>query len=185
MKSRVRIATAGFLLATALLAGCGTASQSLHMVLAPADVLQMRNFMPDALRGQVALADVSGGSETGLWWGSKVSSLALEHALEETLRDVGLWAMNPPAARYQLKAQMLALSQPLLSLDTTVATAVHYSLIELASGTVLYQRSVRTTYTAEFTEAMLSQPERLRLANEGAIRQTIHVMLRDLPNLRL
>lgn len=176
------------LIATGCLAGlaaCGTASQSHKMALAPADALQLRGFMPEGLRGQVALADVSGGAETGRWWGSKVSSLALEHALEESLRAVGLWAPSPPAARYRLKAQLLALSQPLVSLDTEVASAVHFSLVEQSGGAVVYQRSVRTVHKAEFSEALLSHPERLRLANEGAVRQAIQVMLRDLTNLRL
>lgn len=173
------------LAALGLLAGCGTPSQSLHMSVKPGAALQLRGFMPAPLRGQVALEGVEGGAETGRLWGSKVSSLALEHALEDSLRAVGLWSMNPETSRYELKAQLLSLVQPWVSLDTTVAATVHYSLVERASGAVLYQRSVRAAYKADFTEAMVSQPERLKLANEGAIRATVEIMLRDLPNLSL
>lgn len=172
-------------LAAWLLAGCGTPSSSLQMVQPPADVLQLRGFMPAALRGQVALAPVRGGAETWRWWGSKVSNTALGHALEDTLRELGLWAPNPAQARYQLRAELLQLSQPWVSLDTTVEASVRYALVDLTSGTTLYERSVRSAYKAEFVDAMLSQPERIKLANEGAMRQTMAIMLRDLPNLRL
>jgi hypothetical protein len=172
------------LLLAGLAGGCGTPSQSLQMRLSPADTLQLRGWMPDPLRGQVALADVTGGNETGLWWGSKVSSLALEHALEDSLRGVGLWAMDPKQARYQLTAQLLSLSQPLVALDTQVVAVVDYRLLDRSSGALVYQRSVRSTHTTEFTEALISQPERLRLASEGAVRNTVNTMLRDLPTLR-
>lgn len=172
-------------LTVGLLAGCGTPSQSLNMVLPAAEALQLRGFMPEALRGQVMLEAVVGGSETSRWWGSRVSSLALQDALEDSLRAVGLWAMTQQGARYQLKAELLSLVQPLVALDTTVTATVNYKLLDSSSGRLVYERSVRTAYQAEFGDAMLSQPERLRLANEGAIRQTVNLMLRDLPNLQL
>ncbi|MET0517352.1 MAG: hypothetical protein ABW005_00835 [Burkholderiaceae bacterium] len=173
------------LLLLPMLAGCGSPSQSVNMSVAQADALQLRGFMPEALRGQVTMALTSGGEMTSSWWGSSVSSVALDHALEDSLRSVGLWAMNPQAARYQLQAQLLSLVQPAVGLDMTVSATVHYTLTDRNSGELIYQRSVRTTHRTEFGEAMLSPSERLRLANEGAIRQTIDLMLRDLPNLGL
>lgn len=182
---KVHASVLPWLASLALLGGCGTPSQSLQMGVPAGTALQLRSFMPAALRGQVALEAVAGGAETGRFWGSKVSNPALGHALEDSLRAVGLWADKPEASRYQLKVQLLSLVQPMVSLDTTVGANVHYSLVERASGTVLYQRSVRAAYKAEFSEAMLSQPERIKLANEGAIRATLEIMLRDLPNLAL
>lgn len=171
--------------AAGLLAGCGTPSQSLNMALPAGEALQLRGFMPEPLRGQVMLETVRGGNETSVWWGSRVSSLSLQNALEDSLRAVGLWAMSQQGARYQLQAELLSLVQPLVALDTTVTATVHYRLLEAGSGKMLYERSVRAAYKAEFGDAMLSQPERLRLANEGAVRQTVNLMLRDLPNLPL
>lgn len=182
--SSFRFASA-FLLAASLLAGCGTPSQSLNMALPAADALQLRGFMPEPLRGQVMLETVKGGSETSRWWGSRVSSLSLENALEDSLRAVGLWAMTQQGARYQLKVELLSLVQPLVALDTTVTATVNYKLLDTGNGKLVYERSVRTAFKAEFGDAIVSQPERLRLANEGAIRQTVNLMLRDLPNLQL
>ena len=74
------------LLAAALLAalaGCGTPSRPLPMTVTAADALQIRGWVPDALKAQVALAEVQGGAETEHWWGSKVSAAALQQALVE------------------------------------------------------------------------------------------------------
>lgn len=173
-------------LAFALLAGCGTPSQSLTMTLTPAEALQLRTWVPDGLKQNVELDRVKGGEETSRWWGSRVSGLALEQAMEDSLRAVGMLPASPQAAaRYQLRAQLVSLVQPLVAADTTVTTTINYALVEKANGAVLYQRSVRTAHTAEFTDALLSQPERARLANEGAVRQNIATALRDLMALRV
>lgn len=170
----------------ALLGACGTPTQPLTMALSPADALQLSSWVPEGLKGNVELDPVKGGEATDRWWGSRVSSQALSQALEESLGGVGMLPMAPtPAARYQLRVQLLSLDQPLLAADTTVTVAIHYSLVAKADGAVLYQRSVRTTGTAGLSDALLSQTERLRLANEGAVRANIASAVRDLLPLKL
>ena len=180
------------LLAAALAGGCGTPADPLNMRLAPGDALQLRGFMPEALRGQIALGEIGGGAETWRYWGSQVSAKALDQALEEALRSVGVLAPLPAGARYQLSAKLSALQQPdlkwqpqALVSDNRVLATVDYTLKDKASGAVLYQRSIRTAHTAELTEALLFPPERLRLANEGALRQSLNLLLRDFAELRL
>lgn len=171
------------------LSGCAAPSEPLGMALSEGDALQLRGWMPAALQGQVAAAPVSGGEPTNKIWGSKLSDLALEHALQDSLRSVGLLALHPEQARYELRSELLGLSQPLLALDTTVSLSLHFRLLERAregqAERLLYQRTVRTAHTTELGDALLSQPERMRLANEAAARRAITLMLRDLPNLRL
>ena len=92
------------------LAACGTPTQSLTMALSPAEILQLRSWVPEGLKGQVGLDTVKGGESTGRWWGSKVSSTALEQALEDSLRGLGLLPMAPtPTPKYQLQVQLLLL----------------------------------------------------------------------------
>ena len=123
---------------------------------------------------------------TGRWWGSKVSSLVLSQALEDSLRGVGMLPMAPvPGAKYQLRVQLLSLDQPMVAADTTVTAAIQYSLVTKADGTLLYQRAVRTAATAGLGDALLSQTERLRLANEAAVRANIASAVRDLLSLKL
>ena len=169
-----------------VLAGCGTPSQPLPMAVTPADALQIRGWVPEALRQQVGVAAVKGGEATGRWWGSRVSALALQQALEESLHAVGMRPDAPePAPRFELQAELLQLEQPQVpAVGVTVGTAVRYTLVDKASGKAVYQRRIANTDEAGFTEAVVSPSERLRIANERALRANISLMLRDLVTLR-
>jgi len=181
---RLALIPAAFL--ASVLAGCGTPSQPLPMAVTPAEALQIRSWVPDALKGQVAVAAVQGGFETGRWWGSKVSAAALQQALEESLHAVGMRPAAPePAPRFELQAQLVLLEQPTVAvIGVTVGTAVHYTLVDKASGKLVYQRRIANIEEAGFGEAVLSPSERLRIANERALRSNINLMLRDLVTLR-
>lgn len=168
------------------LAGCGTPSQPLPMAVTAADALQVRAWVPEALQRQVAVAAVQGGEATGRWWGSRVSAAALTQALEESLYTVGMRPLSPePAPRFELRAELAPLEQPLVPVaGVTVGVAVAYTLLDKASGRIVYQRRIANTDEARFGEAMLSPPERLRIANERALRANINLLLRDLVTLR-
>ncbi|MGM9482872.1 hypothetical protein ACS5PN_16880 [Roseateles sp. NT4] len=169
-----------------MLAGCGTPSQPLPMAVTPANALQIRSWVPDALQRQVGVATVKGGQQTGRWWGSKVSADALQQALEESLLAVGMKPLSPePAPRFELQAELEPLDQPMVpALGVTVGTAVRYTLVDKASGKTVYQRRIANTDEARFSEAILSPNERLRIANERALRANIDLLLRDLVTLR-
>lgn len=176
---------AAALLALAL-AGCGTPSQPLPMAVTAADALQIRGWVPESLKAQVSVAAVSGGQETGRWWGSKVSAAALQQALDESLHAVGMKPLVPePAPRFELQAELLQLDQPLVpAVGVTVGVAVRYTLVDKASGKPVYQRRIANTDEARFSEAILSPSERLRIANERALRANIDLLLRELVTLR-
>lgn len=169
-----------------LLAGCGTPSQPLPMAVSAADTLQIRGWVPDALKAQVEVAPVLGGLETGRWWGSKVSAAALQQALEESLYAVGMKPPAPlPAPRFELKAELVQLEQPLVpAVGVKVGVAVRYTLADKADGRVVYQRLIANQDEARLSEAVFSPPERLRIANERALRGNINLLLRDLVTLR-
>jgi ABC-type uncharacterized transport system auxiliary subunit len=172
-------------LAAALLCGCGSPSQSLTMTVPQADLLQLRTWVPDALKFNVELDPVQGGEKTSSWWGSHVSGMAFQNALEDSLRGVGMLpASSTQPARYQLKTTIVALVQPLVAAHTEVAVSIRYQLIDKTDGKLLYERYLRTAGSADFTDAMLSQPERMRLANEDAVRKNIVAALRDLMAVR-
>jgi hypothetical protein len=90
-----------------------------------------------------------------------------------------------PPPRFELRAELLQLDQPLVPVaGVTVTVALRYTLSEPATGRVLYQRQLGQASEAALTEALLSPPERLRLANERALRGTISTLLRELVTLR-
>lgn len=183
--SRLALIPAALLALT--LAGCGTPSQPLPMAVTAADALQIRSWVPDALQRQIALAEVQGGEETGRWWGSRVSAAALQQALDESLYAVGMKPPAPlPVPRFELKAELMQLEQPLVpAAGVTVGVAVRYTLAEKADGRVVYQRLIANNDEARFSEAIVSPNERLRIANERALRANINLLLRDLVTLRL
>ena len=130
---------------TALLAGCGAPSQSMTMTVPKADLLQLRTWVPDALKFNVALEHVAGGTNTSYWWGSHVSAMAFENALDDSLRGVGMVSSTPPAAdhqpRFLLKVQIIALMQPLVAVSPEVGIAVRYQLVDRSSkDSVVYDR---------------------------------------------
>ena len=175
------------LLATLALAGCGTPSQPLPMAVTAASALQIRGWVPDALKSQVGIAPVKGGEDTNRWWGSKVSAIALQQALEDSLYAVGMKPPAPvPAPRYELQAELEPLDQPQVpALGVTVGVAVRYTLIDRSDGrVVVYQRRIANTDEASLGDAIVSPSERLRIANERALRANIDLLLRDLVTLR-
>ncbi|MCV2370350.1 hypothetical protein [Roseateles oligotrophus] len=180
--------TSRFLLGLILLIGlaaCGTATDAPNLALSPQTSLQMRGWVPDRLKGQILLSPVTGGQPTGFMWGSKISNAALQEAIEESLRATGMLALRPGAGAYQMDTQLIELEQPMLGLNTKVALTLAYTVVEKRSGTVVYQRRLRSLYATEFTEAMVDPNERLRLATEGAVRSNVNLMLRDLIALAL
>jgi hypothetical protein len=175
-------------LAAILLAGCGAPSQSLNMTVPKADLLQLRTWVPDAMKFNVALEHVAGGTNTSYWWGSRVSAMAFENALDDSLRGVGMIPPAPPSAEHQprflLKTQIIALMQPLVATAPEVGVAVRYQLVDRSDGQLVYDRTLRTTGHADFSDAMLSEPERMRMANEDAVRKNLVTAMRDLMALR-
>jgi hypothetical protein len=160
------------------LAGCAT----------PARVDSMRvsgtpsqRIAPSPFRGNLAIGDVIGGKETNPLWTSQVGSVEFERALEASLGDLGLLAPRQ-GGRFVLNSALEKTEQPLFGVSFTVTSTVHYAITERATGKLLLDKSLTTPYTAEFSDALLGV-ERLRLANEGSIRENISRFIKELDGL--
>ncbi|WP_143474061.1 hypothetical protein [Limnohabitans sp. B9-3] len=115
----------------ALLSGCASSARIDQMTAARTDFDQVsKSPVNSALKTNVAVSMVTGGSETNAMWRSKVSSDAFQRALEESLRNATL--LNPvfATAQYQLTADLLDLSQPFMGANLDVSSSVRYSLLE-------------------------------------------------------
>jgi hypothetical protein len=184
MRNLIRSALASLgLVIVALATGCATPAQSDNMTIRAADATRDRQATPEALKANIALRDVTGGKETNALWVSNVGSRDFERALEESLRAVGMLAAHKQAGRYQLIANLDKLDQPLLGFDMTVTATVTYLLVERASGKTVWQKTLPTPYTAKMSDAFAGY-ERLRLANEGAVRQNITQLVQELLRLK-
>lgn len=182
MASRCTRALAPLAIAV-LLAGCA----------APARVDQMTAAPPAAsagvpaaspLRNNIAIKDVTGGQDTNPLWVSNVGSAEFDRALEASLRGAGLLAATRQDGRYQLTAHLQKLDQPMFGASMTVTATVNYTLTERATGKVVFERALATPYTAAWNAAFIGS-ERLKLANEGAIRTNIQRLIEALAGLQV
>jgi len=139
--------------------------------------------MPEFLRQNVAIKDVTGGQETNPMWTSQVSSAEFERALESSLRAANVLQPNRQAGRFTLTAYLDKLEQPLVGINMTVTATVTYTLVERSTGKTSWEKTISTPYTAKFGDSLLGV-ERLKLANEGAVRTNITDLIADLARLR-
>lgn len=165
-----------------LIAGCATPARTDQMVISASQVAQ--TTVPAALKGNIAIRDVTGGSDTNPLWMSSVGSAEFERALEESLRAAGMLQPNRQAGRYFLTAHLQKLDKPFLGFDMTVTATVDYVLTERATGKDVFRRVLETPYTAKVSDAFIGA-ERLKLANEGAMRANISRLIEDLSRLPL
>ena len=164
-----------------LVAGCASPARVDQMAASGQPAQRVAETL---LRNNVAIRDVTGGQETSPMWKSNVGNGEFNLALEESLRNVGLLAPNRQAGRFTLTAHLQSLEQPMFGLDMTVTASVNYVVVERASGKEIFQRTVAVPYTAKLGDAFVGV-ERLKLANEGAIRTNISQLIDELFRLRI
>ncbi|WP_426195726.1 hypothetical protein [Massilia sp. DWR3-1-1] len=163
----------------ALVSGCTTPARGDHMAIL---ATPQQRMVVTPLRNNVAVLEVSGGQGSNRLWTSKVDNAQFAEALALSLGDAGLLAADPAAARYSLSARMEKLEQPLTGMSLTVTATVSYSLVERASGNELLHRTHTLPYTAPFGDTF-GAIDRMRLANEGAVKANIAALVDDLVTL--
>ena len=127
-----------------------------------------------SLHHAVAAPTVTGGKDTNPLWVSNVSNADFAEALRQTLAADTILATDK--ARFNLSAQLVSLKQPLMGFDMTVTADVKYTLTDIATGKVVWQKELTTPFTATMSDALMGV-KRLQLANEGAIKANIQQMI--------
>lgn len=127
-----------------------------------------------SLREAVAIGQVSGGRETNPLWVSDVSSSDLAEALRLSLAVRTMLAIRDE--RFKLEATMINLQQPMMGIDMTVTSRVRYRLTRLSDNAIVFEREIAAPFTAAFSSSFYGM-ERLKLANEGSIRENISQFL--------
>ena len=157
---------AAALLAVAGLAACATPAEPNAMIVGrdPA----ARAF-PAPFNDAICVRTVTGGQETNPLLMSQVDDRAFRTAFETSLRENGLYGFG--GCSYQADANLLSLQQQMFGLDLRVSALVNYRL-EGAGGALLLRETLGSAHTATFSDSPIAIV-RLRLANEGAIRQSI------------
>lgn len=131
-----------------------------------------------ALYQAIAVAKVEGGLETDRYWGyPAIDNPEIEGALRLSLANHAMLAEG--RGRFALDATLVEFIRPAGGFDMTVMTATHYRLTEIASGRTVFDETLVTYFTADFTSHLIGV-ERLRLANEGAMRTNIGAFIERL-----
>lgn len=165
------------ILLLAVLSGCATPARIDQMTAKKIDTLKIVNETP--LRNSLSLKGVSGGESTNPLWLSKVGSDDFKQALEQSLKTAMLLAADQSKGSYLLSTTLVSLNQPWVGLDLQVIATVEYSLEERATGRKVFSTTISTPYTATFSDAVLAF-ERLKIANEGAVRENIEKIIDEL-----
>jgi hypothetical protein len=127
------------------------------------------------VRDGVVLSAVNGGKETDPLWTSEVGNAEFRDALLVSLQAAQLHAFDDNGP-FTLTANLLELEQPLVGFDMTVTCRTNYLVTRKADGTEIFNETIVTPYTADFSDAFIAI-ERLRLANEGAARANIEAFI--------
>ena len=87
-------------------------------------------------------------------------------------------------SKYQLTADLTRLDQPMMGFNMTVTSTVRYSLIETQTRKEVYAQVIQIGHTASMSDAFIGS-QRLKLANEGAVKANIQAFIKDLIALKL
>lgn len=162
-------------LVAGLTAACARAADVENMVVKTPS----GDATPASLRAAIHVAHVGGGENTDPLIMSKVGTAGFRSALERSLTANAMRAPNAASARYHLDARLVGLRQPAIGLDMTVTAAVFYVMKTASGGKTVYKEVIETPYTAELSRTPIGM-QRLRFANEGAIRTNIATFISEL-----
>lgn len=164
------------------LTGCATPARVDQMVAKKIDGSKVSTDSP--LKKNMAIQGVSGGEPTNPMWLSKVNSDGFKQALESSLKSADFLGEDAAKCNYFLNVRLLSLDQPLFGLDLKVTANVEYVVEEKSSGIKVLNKTVSTPFTATFSDAALAF-ERLKIANEGAVRENIEKLIEELQSLKI
>lgn len=169
------IAISGF-----LLGGCATPTPSNAMVATPAGI---------AHKHPVSVSiKVNGGAEKSSESASQVSNPDFTAALAKSISQSGVFekiiAPGEATPDYQLEVTLAGLDQPVIGAAMTATLESNWVLTRHSNGYVMWKKTIKTSHTTAAREAFTGV-DRLRLAIEGAARETIRQGLTEIGAITL
>jgi hypothetical protein len=129
------------------------------------------------------IKQVGGGRKSDPAWTSQVDAPSFGKALTASLRNHNLLSDTSETAKLILVVNLRNIIQPRGGLNLTVTSEVQYLLRRQADNSKVGGFIIIAPYTAGFSQASYSVT-RLRLANEGSIRENISKFLDVLRRLK-
>ncbi len=117
-----------------------------------------------------SIGDITGSTKTNKLWKTKVSKQVFEDALRQTLSLHAI--LSEGSAKYKVSAILKELRQPFLGLELAVSARVEYKVTRILDNTIVFNREITKTHTSTLNDSFVFS-DRLKLANEGAIKENI------------
>jgi len=112
---------------------------------------------------------------------ANVTNEDLKEALETSLVKSGMFK-SAGNGGYQLDAFISSIDQPVMGFSMQVSVEVNYSLSR--DGSPVWRKAIKSSYVAPVGESLVGAV-RLRKATEGAVRENISLLIRELDGKRL
>lgn len=127
-----------------------------------------------------------GGTETGAMDSSSISDADLKAAIETSIIQSNLFksVVQGKNGDYDLTVSITQISKPMFGFDMKVDLETAWTLTRTSDKSVVMQKLIRSAYTATPGDAFVGAT-RLRLAVEGAARDTIAQGLKAIAELNL
>jgi len=175
-QKRVKFITLG--LFVLFLTGCASTARHSQMTVNRNEVARKNSTLVKNMN----VENVMGGKKTNPLWTSQVDNEGFSQALTNSLSNVDYLNSDPEKSRFKLAATIQELKQPLIGIDFEVVCKAKYTLYDKKLKKMVFDKSVVTPYTASFSSSMYA-PNRLKLANEGAVKENIKQFLEELNTL--
>lgn len=129
---------------------------------------------------------VTGGEETKRPSAFTVSNQDFAAAIQSTIEqnDVFSRVFRSGNADYRLEVRLIELDRPMAGFNMTVTADVSWRVREAQSDRLVWQKNIRRSHTAHTGEAFVGV-KRLKLAIEGAMRESIKAGLEEISKLPL
>ncbi len=111
---------------------------------------------------------------------ANVSNEDFAAALESSLTKSGMFS-RVGSGGYEVDAFIISVQQPAIGISMTVKMEVSYTLKK--NGAVVWRKSLKSIYTAPVGEAFVGAV-RVRKATEGAARENISQLIKELDQIR-
>ena len=115
-------------------------------------------------------------------WTSQVSAEDFQKALEVSLQEAGYLSKDNSA--YSLTVNFEGLKQPFVGFNMTVTSSVNYDLKDLKKEKSILNENINAKFTATVSDAFVGV-KRLRMANEGSIKENIKQLIDKLSQLNM
>jgi hypothetical protein len=150
------------------LSACAAGPRSEAMI---ADVTTNAVISQDSpLWKSTGIGQITGSAKTNKLWKSKISQQVFGNALRQSLNLHAI--LSEGSGKYKVSAKLKELRQPFIGIELAVSARVEYQVTRISDSATVFEREITETHVSTLKDSYVFS-DRLKLANEGAIKANI------------